>query len=214
MKLFLTSAGITNQLLADTLSGLVKNTNKKIAFIPTAANAEPGNKDWHISQFNNLLKSGYDWIDIVDPTSPDINWKERLKETDIIFISGGNTYYLLDQIRKTGFDEWIRENLEKKVLVGVSAGSIIFTPSIDIAEVDNGDENIPGIKDTAGLNIVPFELSPHTPEAVSKEANQNYASSINNPLIAYDDNSAVLFDENGYKIVSETYSELLNPSNN
>lgn len=205
MKLLLTSAGIKNQSIATALVDLVgKNSDQiRVGFIPTAANAEEGNKDWFISQFTNLNKYGFRWIDIVDISAPGVDWKKRLVETDVIVVGGGNTFYLLDQVRKTGFDEWLRENLQGKVYVGMSAGSIIATPSIAVASVDNGDVNIPGIEDLSGLSFVDFEVSPHTSENVSHEGNKKYLKTIGNELYALDDNSAIVVRDTVIKVVSE-----------
>lgn len=191
MKLLLTSAGITTQTLADKLAELVGDNNKKVGFITTAANVEPGNKDWYFNQVLNLQKYGFDWIDVIDPSAADVDWRARLNEVGIVFVSGGNTFHLLNQTRKTGFGLWLEQHIEGIVYVGASAGSIIMTPRICIAPVDDGDENLPGISDLAGLSFVDFEVSPHTPEMVSVQANEAYAKSINNKLYAYNDRSAL-----------------------
>jgi len=191
MKLLLTSAGITTQTIADKLIELIGDGNKKVGFITTAANAEPGNKDWFINQILNLQKYGFDWIDFIDPSAAGIDWKTRLNEVDVVFVSGGNTFHLLDQARKTGFDVWLKQNIENIVYVGVSAGSIVMTPTIGIAPVDDGDKNLPGITDLTGFNFVNFEVSPHTPEMVSVAANEAYAKSAQNKLYAYNDKSAL-----------------------
>ena len=115
MKLLLTSAGITTQAIADKLIELIGDGNKKVGFITTAANAEPGNKDWFINQIINLQKYGFDWIDFIDPSAADIDWKTRLNEVGVVFVSGGNTFHLLNQARKTGFDVWLKQNIENVV---------------------------------------------------------------------------------------------------
>jgi dipeptidase E len=205
MKLLLTSAGITNQTIADALVNLVgkPGAGTKIAFISTAANVEKGNKDWYIRQLTNLNKYGFSWIDILDISASDVNWQDRLKEMDAIVMSGGNTFYLLDQIQKTGFGSWLKTNLDKKVYVGISAGSIIMTPSIAIASTGPADENTPGLTNLDGLSIVNFEVSPHTPEHVSPEENEEYRRTTNNDLYAMDDNTAIKFVDDKMEIVSE-----------
>ena len=203
MKLLLTSAGITTQTIANKLLELADGSNTKVGFITTAANAEPGNKDWYINQILNLQKYGFDWIDFIDPSAADIDWKTRLQEVGIIFVSGGNTFHLLNQARKTGFDIWLKENIENIVYVGVSAGSIIVTPSIGIAPIDNGDDNTPGITDLAGLHFIDFEVSPHTPEMVSVTANEEYAKSISHKLFAYNDASAICVIDSEVTIIND-----------
>ncbi|PLS80773.1 hypothetical protein CYG49_04065, partial [Candidatus Saccharibacteria bacterium] len=123
MKLLLTSSGLANRTIVNAFNEMVGKSpsDTKIAFIPTAAHGEKGNKDWVINQMLNLWRRGYNWIDIVDPSVAGIDWCSRLDEADVICMSGGNTFYLLDQARKTGFADWLRQNLESKVYVGGSA---------------------------------------------------------------------------------------------
>lgn len=203
MKLLLTSAGITTQAIADTLTRLIGDGNRKVGFITTAANVEPGNKDWFINQLLNLQKYGFDWIDIIDPSAADVDWRARLSQVGVVFVSGGNTFHLLNQVRITGFDKWLKQHSKDIVYVGVSAGSILATPNIGIASADNGDENTCGIINLAGLGFVDFEVSPHTPEMVSVLANKQYAKRITNKLYAYNDQSAVVVTDGQYKIIHQ-----------
>lgn len=210
MKLLLTSAGIKNQTIADALIELVDKPAPeiKVTVIPTAANPEAGNKDWFIDQFTNLQRFGFSWIDMVDPSADGVDWQKSLEPAEVVFVSGGNTFHLLDQVRKTGFDRWLREALEHKVYVGASAGTILMTPSIGVASVDNGDENIVGLTDLTGLGYVDFEISPHTPEFVSLDANKQYAKTIKNKLYCMDDNMAIKVDGH-VEMVGEGEYEIL-----
>lgn len=205
MKLLLTSAGLQNKTLADALGQLVGKApgGTKIGFVPTAANVEHGNKDWFVRQITNLYTHGYTWVDVVDISAHGVGWKQRLAEVDVILVGGGNTFHLLDQVRKTGFGDWLTTALTSKVYMGISAGSILVTPSIAIASVDNGDVNVPGITDLRGLSFVPFEVSPHTPESVSHEGNKVYKATIENELYAFDDQSAVAVNGDVVEVVSE-----------
>lgn len=203
MKLLLTSAGITTQQIANKLVELTDGGSKNIGFITTAANVEPGNKDWYIGQILNLQKYGFDWIDIIDPSAAGVDWQQRLNEVGVVFVSGGNTFHLLDQARKTSLDTWLASHLDSIVYVGVSAGSILVTPNVGIASADNGDENLPGIADLSGLGFVNFEVSPHTPEMVSVAANKAYAQSTSNKLYAYNDNSAICVVNDKIELITQ-----------
>lgn len=204
MKLLLTSAGITNQTIANKLIDLsgLNPEETKIGFIPTAANAEEGNKDWYIAQFSNLYKYGFTWIDIVDPSAADIDWKSRLENVDVIFVSGGNTFHLLHQYRTTGFDEWLRHNLESKVYVGVSAGTIIMTPSLEVCTIEPEDPNIPGLDDISGLGLVDFEIEPHCNDQRFTIMN-DYARRKQNKLYAIDDQTAIEYCGDEEVVVTE-----------
>lgn len=205
MKLLLTSAGVTNRSIAKSLHNLANKpkTEIKIGFIPTAANVEEGNKDWFIKQLTDLNKNGFAFVDIIDITAATVDWKERLALVDVIYLGGGNTFHLLNQVRLSGFESWLKDTIEEKVYIGASAGSIIATPSIAIAGVEPGDSNIPQLTDLTGLNFVTFEISPHTPEMVSNASNAKYAKNIANALYEIDDNTAIEVINNRITIVSE-----------
>ncbi|MEN9390675.1 MAG: hypothetical protein RLZZ283_775 [Candidatus Parcubacteria bacterium] len=205
MKLLLTSAGIRNKSLADSLQALAGKVpaELKVGFIQTAANIEPGNKDWFLTQLERLHSYGYQWIDIIDIADAGVDWRQRVAVVDVLVVSGGNTFYLLDQMRKSGFDQWLKENIDSKVYVGISAGSIVMTPSIAIAGIDNGDINYSAVTDLTGLAFVPFEVSPHTPESVSHEGNKKYKQGIQNELYALDDSSAIQVVGGDVKVISE-----------
>lgn len=204
MELLLTSSGITTPAIAERLNTMSANTNRKVGFISTAANVEAGDKDWYINQILDLRRFGYRWIDFVDPSAPGVDWQGRLEQTDILFMSGGNTFHLLDQVRKTGFDEWLKSRLDKVVYVGASAGSIIVTPDISISTL-GGDANTPSLADRSGMGLVDFEISPHaTPDSTRA---QTHAPHTTNKLYAIGDDTAIAVHGDGFRIIGEQYWE-------
>ena len=204
MKLLLTSAGIRNQTLANGLLSLVekKPDEVKIGFIPTASNVEIGNKDWYINQLKNFQKYGFNWIDIVDISAPGVNWQSRLESVDVVCFCGGNTFHLLDQIKKTKCDVWLQENLDSKVYLGISAGTIVMTPSIAIASIGGGDVNLTNLTDLNGLTFVDFEISPHTSENVSHVANKEYLKTSKNKLYAIDNETGIKISRGTVEVLS------------
>lgn len=70
-----------------------------------------------------------------------------------IFIGGGNTYWLLHQVRSAGFEQPLRRFAQRGGIVyGGSAGAILL--GADIGTCAHMDENHIGIHDTRGLNLV------------------------------------------------------------
>lgn len=205
MKLLLTSAGLYNKSIANALFTLLPKpvSETKIGFISTAMNVEEGNKDWYLEQLTHLQSYGFAWIDIVDIAADGVMWRDRLDGVDVVVVSGGNTFYLLDQMRKQQFDLWLTEHIKSKVYVGMSAGSIVVTPSIGIASVDNGDVNAVGITDLSGLSLVDFEISPHTPEHVSHQGNREYKKTIDTTLYGIDNHTAIKVIDGSLEVVSE-----------
>lgn len=189
-KMLLTSSGLSKRVIGEALQAMAGRTPSecKVVFIPTAANVEPYNKDWIIAQFQQLQRYGFYQIDIVDFSAAGVDWRSRLEDADILWLTGGNTFHLLDQARKTGFDAWLRENIEQKIYVGGSASTLLVTPSIAIAA--QADENLPGLTDLTGLGFVPFEINVHCDREGLRQTAE-YAAGAKNPVYALDDLSAI-----------------------
>lgn len=207
MKLLLTSSGISNDKIANALRELTGKSPQdiKVGFIPTAANAEGGSKDWLINDLLRLRDAGYTWVDIVDPSAAGVDWHSRLAGIDIVFVGGGNTFHLLDQLRQSGLGEWLKEHAEDKVYVGSSAGSIVMTPTI--ATANGADLNLKGMTNLAALGLVDFDVVPHIPD-IPLAAAQRYAEAAERDVYALDDTSAIKVDNGSVEVVSQNFYRL------
>lgn len=89
--------------------------------------------------------------------------KQKILSSNILVITGGNTFKLLNHLRKSGLEETVKEFWQKGgvVLSGFSAGAIVLSPSIETAKTGAGDADELGISDLTGLGIVNFEIWPH-----------------------------------------------------
>lgn len=87
----------------------------------------------------------------------------KLLNASTLLITGGNTFQLLYNLRKSGLDKAIKEFITKDeyVLSGFSAGAIILTPTIEICKLPNYDENLVDLQDLTGLGVIDFEVFPH-----------------------------------------------------
>ena len=204
MKLLLTSKGVTNHTIAQALADLVGKSpyDTKIGLIPTARNAESMRRGGYVGQFLDLWKHGYDLIDVIDPSADDIDWQNRLKDVDVIYVAGGNTFHLLNQARKTGFDRWLHIHIKDKVYVGNSAGTILATPTIEVANMPPRDNNFMNLTDLTGLNWVNFEVEPHCDKDRFAVV-EKYATKKSYPVYAIDDLSAIKVDDKKVEVISE-----------
>ena len=204
MKLVLTSAGITNQSIENSIKKLLNQQNPKIAFIPTAANTKNGGKGWlidHLNEFRNLGE-----IDIIDIAALKKEiWLPKLKQSNIIVMGGGDTTYLMNQIKNSGLIKELPQLLKDKIYVGISAGSIVLCPTLfGNSEYLHSNHKQKSIK---GLNYVDFHFRPHLnspsfPKVIDKNLKE-IAKKINKPLYALDNNSAIFISNNKLKIISE-----------
>ena len=91
----------------------------------------------------------------------DAKMTDRLLACDAIHLSGGNTYRFLHSVRKRRFGPVLREYaMQGGALIGVSAGSILMTPSIRTAGL-YPDDNSDGLTNLSSLDLVGFEFFPH-----------------------------------------------------
>lgn len=102
------------------------SAGNKLVFINTAAEQEEHDDPWEENDRAALEKSGFD-VEIYTVTGKtESQLKEELSLFDYIYVSGGNTFYLLQQSQKTGFVNVVRDLVEAgKTYIGTSAGSII-----------------------------------------------------------------------------------------
>jgi dipeptidase E len=211
VKLLLTSAGLTNDILKKTFLDLVGKEpgDITIAFITTASNTEK-NTDYIKRDRDNLKRLGVQYISLIDISQPETTWKEVLQKSDVIYVEGGNTFYLLDELRKSGLNTTLKNITRGKLYVGVSAGSIIVTPTIAIAQVEPADPNTVNLQDLTGLNWVPFEISPHTREVVPLANVEQYAASTVHPVYAFDDEVAIVVTEKKISFVGNGFNTIYN----
>lgn len=94
--------------------------------------------DWIISALTPLSDN---FLDIVMKTNLSEISVSFLKDFRAVYIGGGNTYKLLDEVRKSGFDKLIIDFLSKGGIVyGGSAGAIIFGKDISIVSEEKDRE--------------------------------------------------------------------------
>ncbi len=209
MKLLLTSAGFMNDKIIGAFKELagrdVKDLN--LAFIPTAANIEEGGKEWLIKDLAKCVEMGFKQVDIVDiaAVSKDI-WEPRLKAADVFVFGGGNTSYLMKQIKKSGLAEILSELLQSRIYVGISAGSMVTAKKLKEKEMQRlFEEPIVDGAENEGLGFVDFLIvphlnSPHFPRAA--ELVDIVAKDIEIPLYALDDQSAIKVDDDKIEVVT------------
>lgn len=212
MKLLLTSGGLTNESIAKALFELVgkKAEDTKLAFVPTAMNFEDGDKSWFINDLANFKRHGIGFIDIVDISAlPREVWEPRLRRADVLFFSGGTTPHLMYWLKKSGLDALLSELLETRVYAGISAGSLAATPSIILSRKEKLDryKEMTGYENTDGLGLVPFYLRPHfnspTFLHATREAIEEAAKTIKEPIYALDDQSALKVVDGNVEVISE-----------
>lgn len=210
MKLLLTSAGFTNDSIVRALGELVGGPFEglKLAFIPTAANVENGDKGWLVEDLNNCRKLNFSQIDIVDISALPLDvFRPRLMEAEVIFVGGGNTLHLMNWVRQSGLENELTELMSSRVYVGLSAGSMIvskwWSGVYDKKYYDEPDE----VGRYPCLGWVNFHIIPHYSNEMFPKINgenmRKLGEEIKEPLYVLDDQTAVKVNGDKIVVVSE-----------
>ena len=161
-RLFLCSsfADVAN-LLIDFANEDLKG--KIIAFIPTASVTE--SIRFYVKTGKKALeKVGMivEEVEITQFSNEEIS--SILHKCDYIYITGGNTFFLLQELKRKGVDKIISEQVKSgKLYIGESAGAIIASPDTEYMKNVNFDpiEKAPELEDYSSLGLVDFYTIPH-----------------------------------------------------
>lgn len=185
MKLLLSGGGDPEQVIQLDKIFAEHVKNGKILYIPVAMDKIPYQEclNWFESTYE---KYGIKNIDM----GIDLNEITNLNQYKGIFIGGGNTFKLLNEIKKTNFDIKLKEYLNTGGFVyGGSAGAIIFGSSIDTAI--HADANYLNLENLDGLNILNNKkVWCH----YDPKKDQNELDKIKGNIIVLYEESGILFD--------------------
>ena len=185
---------------------LSKMISNKIVFIPTAGNVEP--YTGYIDEGVEMLKSlGYE-LEIIDISKYDEDYlKNKLSKTKCICISGGNTFYLLQELKKKNLIGLLYERIKEGLFyIGESAGAIIMSENIEYNQIMDDKSIASELDDYMGVNVFNHYVVPHIGEYPFEESTQkileNYQDKIS--LVAINNSEAILVNDSGYTVVCES----------
>jgi dipeptidase E len=162
MKLLLTSTGLTNENIKNFFISQFDRLDNKTAGVITAGKTEEEQIyiDESLKEMSDLN------IKVMEVNIAKNDSFPNLPEFDIYYVCGGNTFYILDRMRKTGIDKILVDSIKNgKFYLGVSAGSIIPGPDIEISGWgEAGDSNDINLQDLTGFGLVPYLITPHYTE--------------------------------------------------
>ena len=221
MRFLLTSAGIKNTSINEALVDLL---GKPIAesdalCIPTAmyANPDGAGHAWRFISGREartpMCELGWKTLGVLELTAlPSLGqerWVPMVQETDVLLVGGGDPLYLCYWMRQSGLADLLPSL--RAVWVGLSAGSMVMTPSI-------GEDFVRWKPPTGGdetLGLVHFSMFPHLDhEALPDNSMANaeqWAASVPVPGYAIDDQTAIKVTDDAVEVVSEGHWKLFTP---
>ncbi|ATH08530.1 hypothetical protein BIY24_11385 [Halobacteriovorax marinus] len=186
---------------------LTNKARPKMAFIPSWSYESEYDFKEFVNQYSRHGVTQFLHFPIDIPYD-EILLKEVLK-SDIIHLDGGNTYYFLKYLRKSGMMRHLKEFVAKGgVLTGLSAGGILMTPRIETAgfpEFDRDDNDV-RISNFKAMNLVRFEFFPHYKNSKRYDDDLiKYSKSLNIPLYALPDGSGIIIEDHSIKFHGPCY---------
>jgi len=174
----------------------------KLACIITASNPEE-DKSYAIEDRACLVQEGFQVEDIDIEGKTEIELRNRLQGKNAIYVQGGNTFYLLKCANESGFGNVVRDLTNRGVVyIGVSAGTCIACPTIEMAAWEPADQNICNLKDLTAFNLVPFLVTPHYNQKYSETLKKEIALA-KFPVRILTDDQAILVQNDIIRLVGK-----------
>jgi dipeptidase E len=106
---------------------------------------------------NNFKKIGIK-VNLLDTEAPDIIQQSEIKNSEAIYITGGNTFLLTKALHEKGILDILKAKINSGTpFIGVSAGTNVHCPTMQTTN----DMPIVRIKKYNTLNSIPFQLNVH-----------------------------------------------------
>lgn len=170
--------------------------NMTIGFIPTAS--EPDKNRWYMEEDRaDLSKMNLKVIDIDISNETREEIIKKFNNVDVIFVAGGNSFYLLQQLKIKNIVQDLIEFANNKMYIGSSAGSCILCPSIDYVQKLDDKSQAPLLNNYAALNLVNFYIIPHykSKEKYTKIANEIEKDYPNYNFVKLSNEEAIIIDD-------------------
>lgn len=178
---------------------------KTVTYIPTAGIVEE--IDGMVEEETKILESlGMD-VDVLDVSTASFEAIEnRLTKNDVIFVGGGNTFFLLQELRRSGADRVLLREIGKgKIYIGESAGSVIACPDIGYCAGMDSPDLAPDLTDHTALGLVDFYIVPHIGNQqmgkAAEKAVEEYSSRLN--IKAITDEQIILVEGDSVKVLKQ-----------
>jgi Peptidase E len=175
---------------------------KTVTFIPTAS--IPEKIKFYVNTGKKALEKLGMTVDTLEISALEITEiSKRIKENDFIYVTGGNTFFLLSELKRTGADKVIIEEINNgKLYIGESAGAMITSKNIEYVKLMDNAEKAPNLKNFDALGLIEFYIVPHYKnfpfQKISQKIIDTYSDDLE--LQPISNNEAVLVEDDKINI--------------
>lgn len=177
--------------------------DKKIIYIPTAANAEDGWESWKNGETWNLIRK-------IAPQTISLQLEDYRNMSavseilrinpNILWFAGGYPGYLAYWIRRCQLDKYLPKILDKGTLyVGSSAGAMVAGNSLQVATFGFTD-NERGADSIKPLGLVNFDVFPHYKDKLFSKIKGKYKG---NKLYLLKDGEEIIVEDSKVTVIGE-----------
>lgn len=131
--------------------------------------------------------------------------KDKIKEADLIYISGGDTIKLVNEVKEYGIDILLREAYENgTVLLGISAGAILLSNGgFSDSLILRGESN--EYTFVEGLHFINLEISPHYKSNIKKDSSlKDYIKKTKKVFVCLENCTALKIIDNTYQVIKSS----------
>lgn len=177
---------------------LSKKTNPTLLYIPTANSDNKEYSEYMTNFFEDNFKCNVDTLWLIDQNINLDEIKEKILNSDIIFVEGGNLLKLLEMWKQYGINKILKQAYDNgTIMSGISAGAICWFEQAF-------SDSVPGQEFTfvKGLGFVKGCVCPHYNNKRRKECFINEMKN-NKADVIYgieDDNAVIIIDDISEKL--------------
>lgn len=175
-----------------------------VGFVPTAA--DPYDNKWFVEDdWRKFRDVGFRLreIDLKDENFESL--MNKFEGVNIIFVSGGNIFYLLEKVLQSGFDRVVRKLVNNGIIyAGSSAGTALACPNIEYVKYFDDPSKASKLRTFEALGLVNFIILPHCGEQDFKkefEVYEKHRGEIKYKAVNLTNYEALIIDGNNYKVV-------------
>jgi dipeptidase E len=183
---------------------LTHKKNPKLLFIPTASKDSVKYSQAIVDYFGRKLKCRVDVLNVVKEKYLENVLKKKILNSDIVYVGGGNTLYMISKWKKLGIDRLLYKAYKKGVVMsGLSAGAICwFKHGTSDSRMMTNPKYKKYIR-VSGLGWISFTLSPHhISEKKRKKGLIQIINKYGGVGLALDDYAAIEIIDKKFRIIT------------